>query len=148
MCHQRLLCFLEISTEEGVETIGKRRFQSWVTLSDVQWVAIVGNVHEVGHAWLRSVATVSDSEVRHLIKLILKVHRWSDVYHMAHSIHIFSLIVLCKVRRLWFYHRTHIKVEALANHSEHQLYVVCIVFILRIAAQVTVVIALQRIVQS
>ena len=82
------------------------------------------------------------------IKLILKVHRWSDVYHMAHSIHIFALIVLCKVRRLWFYHRTHIKVEALANHSKHQLYVVCIVFILRIAAQVAVVIALQRIVQS
>ena len=50
--HHGLHGLLEVASESGVEVVGERRFQSRITLGDVERVAVVGDVHKVGHAWL------------------------------------------------------------------------------------------------
>ena len=52
MHHHSTLVFLYIIIIEESERVGERRFQSWITLGDVQRVAIVGDGEQVGHRGL------------------------------------------------------------------------------------------------
>ena len=49
MRHNATLMILDIVVVEKTEILGERWFQSWVTLLDVEWIAVIGNIEQIGH---------------------------------------------------------------------------------------------------
>ena len=121
---------LYVVVVEEHEVVGERRLKAWVTHGDAQRVAVVNDVEQVGHAWLRCASTIVEAQLAQLRYFPTEISRRGDVRHGAHRVGVHSLIVLNELRLLW--HELHAEVEivCLANDAEHELNVVDIVLIL------------------
>ena len=144
MEHHRTLVFLYIVVIEQSKRVGERRFQSWITLCDVQRVAVVGDGKQVGHTWLGCRSAVVEAQLTHIGDLPTEVGRRSDVGDVAHCINIYALVILNEIGLLWLHLHSHVEVVVLAYHSQHHVDVVYIVLIFRISAEVGVEIVVKR----
>lgn len=63
VCHDGALMVGHICIVKRPEVMGERGFEPWVTLPDVHRVGIVGDVEQVGHAWLARLSSVVDAQV-------------------------------------------------------------------------------------
>ena len=79
--HDAALVVLYVVIIEQTEVLRERRLQSWVTLTDIQRVGIVGDVQQVGHGRLTGRAAVSESQLADLRNLPAEVGRWRPVHH-------------------------------------------------------------------
>ena len=126
------------------EVVGERGFQSRVTLLDVQGVAVVGYVEQVGHARLLRGSAVVDSQVAHLREPVSEVECGREVGHVSHRVHVHALEVLQIVRALRLHHHAGVELELGVYPSVGELNVVQVVGILRVSAQRVGLIAFQR----
>ena len=133
---------LLIAVVEEVQALRERRFQAGITARDVERVAIVVDVEQLRHRGLRRRSAVVDAQVGHLREAVAEVECRGDVEHGAGSINVDALIVLYELRALRLEHHAHVEVVLLVNFAEHQLDVVRVVLVFRIAAQRRVTIGL------
>ena len=92
--HDALLMILYVIVVEGIEAVGERGFQFWVTFGDVHRVAIVCDIEQLRYAGLAGVAAIGDAELAHLGKFISEENARRYVGHVAHGIGVYSLIIL------------------------------------------------------
>ena len=95
--HYCLHCFLEIASERSVKVVSERRFQSRVTLGDVEWITVVGDVDKVGHARLRRSTAIAYAQIGNLVEPVAEVECRGDVEDVPYGIYVFALIVLSEV---------------------------------------------------
>ena len=112
---------LNIVVIEQAEILGERRFQSGITLTNVQRVAVIGNIQQVAHRWLAAIGTIVEAQLADIGYLPTEIGCRSNVRHGANGIGVNTLIVLCKVRALWHHLETNIQVVGLANDAQHNL---------------------------
>ena len=133
---------------EQAEILGERWLQAGVTRRDVQRVAVVGNVEQLRDAGLRRRATVVDAQVAHLGEAIAEVEGRAHVDHIAHGVHILTLVVLHKLGVLGLNHHTEVQVVFLTDESHHHLDIVIIVLVFRETAQLVVLVRIQGVGKS
>ena len=92
--HDRTLVTLDIGVVEKLETVGERRFQSGVTLSDVHRVAVVPDIEQVGDIRLLSRSTILDAQVAQLVEAVTEVERRRHIGHVSDDIGVYTLIIL------------------------------------------------------
>ena len=129
---------LGIVVVEDTQVLGERGFQSWVTLADVQRVAIVGDIEQVAHRGLAGVGIILHAQLADLGALPAEVECRRDVGDGARGVGMQSLVVLQEVRTLRNEAHADVEVEGLAHDAEHQFEVVGIVLVLRESAQVAI----------
>ena len=139
LCHRVVLL---IAVVEEVQALRERWFQAGITARDVERVAIVVDIEQLRHRGLRRRSAVVDAQVGHLREAVAEVECRGDVEHGAGGVDIDALIVLYELRALRLEHHAHVEVVLLVNLTEHQLDVVRVVLILRVAAQCRVAIGL------
>ena len=74
--HQGSLVLLYIVVVEESEVVGERWLQSRISLLDVERIAVVGDVEQVGHGGLRGGSAIVDAQVAHLAETITEVEGW------------------------------------------------------------------------
>ena len=67
---------LYIVVVEESEVVGERWLQSRISLLDVERIAVVGDVEQVGHGGLRGGSAIVDAQVAHLAETITEVEGW------------------------------------------------------------------------
>ena len=129
---------LYIIIVEESEIVRERRLQTRITFRDIERVAVVGDIKQVGHTRLRGRSAIVDSQIADTREPVAELNRRAPVGHRAGCINVYALIVLHVFRFLRLNHDTGIQLELRLNPSVHQLRLVYIVPILRIAAQVII----------
>ena len=128
--HERLLMELSCCAVEQPQVVGERRFQSRVSLYDVQRVAGVANVEELCHAWLRRAAAIGQAELGLVVGTIAIVYGRSDVEHISDRIGMNAEIVLSELRALWLEHHSRVQLVLVAYAAEHEVELLYVVLIL------------------
>ena len=120
------------------------RFQSRITLCNIERVRVVGNIQQLGDIRLSGVATILDAETALVGELIAEVERGRQVRDVPDRIHIDSAVVLNIVRVLRLNQESQVIVVFLLIIAQHHPDVMRIVLILRVTTQVPVEEAIQR----
>ena len=123
---------------EQTEVLGKRRFQTRVTLRDVQRVAVIHHIQQLRDAWLRGCTAIVDAQVAHLREAVTEIERRAEIGNRADGIRMIAHIIVDKVGALWLNHQTEVEIILASDESHHHLDIVSIVFIFRILAQIII----------
>jgi len=75
-CKDTLLMLHTECVEVQVDVVGDGWLQARITLGDVQWVGVVLDVQQVGHAWLLSTSAITQTQVGLLGEVIAEVNIW------------------------------------------------------------------------
>ena len=86
--------FLHIGVIVEPQVIGERRFQSGITASDVQRVAVVDDIYEVAHIRLGSHSPVVYAQLTDFREGVSEVQRRREVCDGAVCLHIRSHVTL------------------------------------------------------
>ena len=105
--------------EVQVDVVGDGRLQVRITCCLVQWVRIIFNSKQIGHAWLLCTSTVVDTQVRLLGEVVAEVQAWRNVEHVSSDGVIFlAHIFIVKCASLWQEVDTCTEVEVVRNLAE------------------------------
>ena len=133
--HPRLRISLPVAIVERVDAMGEGGSQTRVADADVLRVGIVRDVEQLAHRGLRGRSAVEEAEVALWRELIAEVDRRTPVEGVAHGIDVDAEVVLLvdAVLRL----ELHAGVESplLLVHADHELDVLRMGLVLRVAAQ-------------
>src|SRR5574344_2156165 len=96
-----LMCHLE-GVKVEVDVVTERRFQSRISLCDVQRVGIISDIKQIGHAWLRSTSSVVQTQIRLLSEVVAEVNIGSKVEHITCNLWILiSHVFVVEHTSLW-----------------------------------------------
>ena len=96
-CGNGALMGLHVVIVEQAEILSERGLQTRVTFLDVQRVAVVGDVEQVGHLRLGGVGVILYAQLAHLGALPAEVEGWREVGHSTGGVGMHALIVLQEV---------------------------------------------------
>ena len=96
-CGDRALIALGIVVVEDTQVLSERGLQARVTLTDVQWVAIVGDIEQVVHRRLTGVGIILHTQLTHLRAFPAEVECRCDIGNRTCGIGMMSLIILQEV---------------------------------------------------
>ena len=122
----------------GVQRVGERGLQSGVTLGDVEWVGVVGDVEQLRHLRLAGLAAVVEPEVALLAELVVEVEGRRQVDDVAYGVDVDTAVVLDEVGVLRLDEETDVVVVFLDAVAQVQSDVVCVVLVFRVAAETAV----------
>ena len=135
--HQTALVALPVVVVLEAHVLCERRLQAGVTLADVQRVRVVGNVQQVAHGWLTGVGTIGQTQLADIRNLPTEVGSRSEIGHCTGRVRVYALIILNEVRLLRYHLYTNVEVVCITHHAQHDLGCMDIVFVFRVAAQVS-----------
>ena len=94
VCHHATLVLLVVIIVEETDILCEGRFQSWVTLTDIQRVRIIGDIQQVAHAGLCRRTAVGEAQLSHVRELPTDIGGWREVGDGTCHIAVYALIVL------------------------------------------------------
>ena len=119
----------QVRVVEQLKTISERRLQPRVTLGNVHRVAVIGDVEQVAHRWLRRCSAVVQSELGHIVRVVAEVKCRGEVEDTARCVSMHVQIVLYEVRLLRLEHHTCVQTVLVAYQSEHHVELMDVVLI-------------------
>ena len=129
---------------EQAQRLCERRLQSRITPADVQRVAVVLDVYQIGHRRLRGIGTVGEAQLADIAELIAEVGSRRDIGNGACGILEHALVVLGEARALRDEFHTDIQLIGFLHDAQHDLAGMDVVAVCRVAAQIAVAIVVQR----
>ena len=138
--HDGTHVILHVCIEVHAEVVGKRRFQTRVTLCDVQRVAVVSDIKQVTHLWLLGGTAVVDTQFCGVVRAITEVDGRGYIEHRTCGVGMHASVILDEMRLLRLEHQTGIKLIGVADFTEHHVKLVNIVLILGETALVLIIV--------
>ena len=95
--HDGALALGDVVIVIDVEGVGELRFQTGISLRDVERVGVVGDVEQLGDVGLTGVAAIVKPNVALLMELVVEVDGRRQVHDVSDGIDIHAAVVLNEV---------------------------------------------------
>ena len=140
------LVFADVVLIINIQRIGELRLQARVSLRDVERVGVVGDIQQLGDVRLTSVATIVEPDVVLVGELVVEVDSRCQVGDVTDGVHVDTTIILNEIGVLRLHKKSHVIVILLLPMTQGKAYIVRVIFIFGVAAEVAVEIAVHRVV--
>ena len=95
--YETAFVFLDIIAIIGIQRVRELWFQSRITLRDVKWVGVVGNVEQLRDVWLSGVAAIGQTDRLLVAEVIVEVQCRREVDNVTDGVNINAAVVLNEI---------------------------------------------------